>query len=158
MAVLRCEAGLMHRAHLGQASKPECSATLIVCVCAAESSWAWLECGCSWLTYPTEPDAQLCLRQHGEVKPLGAGLNVKRLLFAPQRTKQPPGPAGEKIHDGELSAPRHRKQCRNARSSLPLIPSVLLIQVTHEGLWSVEIKTLYRYTQSTFPLSQAINP
>lgn len=46
------------------------------------------------LTYPAEPDAELCLRQHGEVKPLGAGLDVKGLLFTPQRAQQPPGPAG----------------------------------------------------------------
>lgn len=45
-------------------------------------------------TYPTKPDAELRLRQHGEVKPLGAWLDVVGLLFALQGTKQPPGPAG----------------------------------------------------------------
>ncbi|TNN81196.1 hypothetical protein EYF80_008530 [Liparis tanakae] len=38
-------------------------------------------------TYPTKPDAELRLRQDGEVQPLGAGLDVERLLFAPQRAK-----------------------------------------------------------------------
>lgn len=51
-------------------------------------------------TYPTEPNAELCLRQHGEVDPLRAGLDVEGLLVAPQRAEQPPGPAGEEIHNG----------------------------------------------------------
>lgn len=70
-------------------STNESSTVPIVFVGTAE--YAWSEAG---FTYPTKPDAELGLWQHGEVKPLGTGLDVERLLFTPQRTKQPPWPAG----------------------------------------------------------------
>lgn len=128
--------------HYGHRRSSTCSLTLlymfksgtvhIVIVGTAENMC------CSWLTYPTKPDAELCLWEHGEVKPLRAWLDVEGLLFTPQRTKQPPGPAGEKIHDGQLAPSRHSRDSVAMPDRLcPLFPFKVLssILVAHGRLF-----------------------